>query len=75
MKNWFSNSLFAIWIGSLFFGGDSFGRSASDGLDCLNQVDLKCAQDIRDELLQRQPNNDEVVQLLRRTLFHEGHYA
>ena len=75
MKNWFSNSLFAIWIGSLLFGGDSFGRSASDGLDCLNQVDLKCAQDIRDELLQRQPNNDEVVQLLRRTLFHEGHYA
>jgi tetratricopeptide (TPR) repeat protein len=66
MKSWLLSSFLLLsiaWAGPL-----------DDANFCLDVVDLRCAIDIRDSLLQKKPNDVEVLELHARTLFHQGHY-
>jgi tetratricopeptide (TPR) repeat protein len=68
MKTWFVSSL---W---LFAAGSAFGARAREGLACLEVGDLRCAIEVRDEVV-ASGDVSEVSRVLQlRTLFREGRF-
>ena len=63
MKNWLPSSL-------LFMPLFALANDVSDAYECLNIVDLQCAKVLRDQALQDDPNDKEVLLLHAKTLFH-----
>jgi hypothetical protein len=71
MRSWFASSVLCL---VLLAPAPAAARSASDGEACLRASDLTCAEEIRDQLLRRAPDDADTLRLVARTAFHEGDY-
>ena len=69
MKNWFSSSVLFLLLGV----SNSAHAGLLDGIACLQNSDLKCAQDIRDSLYGRK--DTAYLEFHRDVLYYEGRYA
>ena len=69
MRSWFASSVLILALSA-----PAHARDADDAMACLRATDLTCAQQIRDQLLRRAPDEPETLLLVAKTAFHEGDY-
>ena len=71
MKTWFVSSL-ACW---LLIPSLAWGARAQEGLACLEVGDLRCAQEVREQVVAKGDDSEASLLLQMRTLFREGRYS
>ncbi|MAY82138.1 MAG: hypothetical protein CL930_15330 [Deltaproteobacteria bacterium] len=71
MKTWFVSSL-AAW---LLIPALAWGARPQEGLACLEVGDLRCAQEVRDQVVAAGDTSEASMLLQMRSLFREGRYS